>query len=557
METNEARTIKVTFPDKTEVKVPENITLYELSKDFQEKFCSDIIAAKVNNDIRELSYKLEENCFVEFIDYTYEDGMRIYRRSLQFLLVKAVHELFPKRKVVILHSIGNGLYCELQGGTDITEDEAAAIENKMRQLVEQKIPFVKKIVPIEEAREMFVKNGQLDKFRVFEYRKKPYVTLYGCGDLLNYFYGYMVPDTGYLKTFELRYYNKGILLRFPDKKNPYELPQFTELKKLFNIFEEHREWIKILEIEDVGSLNDIIKAGHVEEIIRISEALHEKKIAQIADAIATSGKKKKLILISGPSSSGKTTFAKRLAVQLRVNGLKPVTISIDDYFLNRELTPRDENGDYDFEALEAVDMELFNNHLSALILGEEVETPIFNFQTGRREKSGKKLKLSDDHIILVEGIHGLNEKLTRAIPRELKYKIYLSAITSLNIDNHNRIPSTDIRILRRIVRDVQFRGASPVSTLQRWPSVRRGELKNIFPYQEEADIMFNSSLVYELGTLKVYAEPYLTAIDESYAEYPEAKRLLEFLSYFLPIDSREIPNNSILREFIGGSCFYR
>lgn len=555
MNDNPLSTIKVTFSDNTTADVPEGITLFELSKDYEEKFCSKIVAAKVNNDIRELSYKLDENCFVEFIDYTYDDGMRIFRRSMQFLLVKAVYDLFPKRKLVILHSIGNGLYCELKGGTDVTPEEVQLIQNRMKEIVAQKIPFIKKMMPIEDAREMFIKNGQLDKFKVFEHRKKPYVTVYSCGDLLNYFYGYMVPDTGYLETFELMYYQKGLLLRFPERKNPYELPPLQDYNKLFNVFNEHRSWVKILETEDVGTLNEHVKLGNIGDIIRISEALHEKKIAQIADYVSSDENRKKLLLISGPSSSGKTTFAKRLEVQLRVNGVKPVTISLDDYFLNRDSTPRDENGEYDFESLDAIDVDLFNKHLAQLIAGEEIEVPKYNFHTGYREENGTKLKLADNSIMLVEGIHGLNEKLSTAVPKEFKYKIYLSAITSVNIDDHNRIPSTDIRFLRRIVRDVQFRGFSPVSTIQRWPSVRRGEQKNIFPFQEEADIMFNSSLVYELGVLKTYAEYYLKLIDKSKCEYSEAKRLIEFLSYFLPIGADEIPNNSILREFIGSSCF--
>lgn len=555
MENNSLQMISVTFSDKSVAEVVEGTSLFELSKDYEEKFCSRIVAAKVNNDIKELTYTLDEDCFVEFIDYTYEDGMRIYRRGMQFLFIKAVNDLFPNRKAVILQSIGNGLYCELKGGTDLTEEEVYMIQNRMKELVKLKIPFVKKMMPIEDAREMFMKNGQLDKFKVFEHRKKPYVTVYSCGDLINYFYGYMVPDTSYLETFELKFYQKGLLLLFPERKNPYEIPPQQDYNKFFNVFNEHREWVEILETEDVGTLNEHVKLGRIGDIIRISEALHEKKIAQIADMISTGEQQKKLLLISGPSSAGKTTFAKRLTVQLRVNGIKPVIISLDDYFFNRESTPRDEDGEYDFECIDAIDVELFNHHLTELIAGNEVEVPKFNFHTGSREQHGTKLRLEEDSLMIVEGIHGLNERLSKAVPKSLKYKIYLSAITSVNIDDHNRIPSTDIRFLRRIVRDMQFRGFSPVCTIKRWPSVRRGEQKNIFPFQEEADIMFNSSLIYELGVLRTYAEQYLKLIDKFSPEYSEAKRLLEFLGYFLPIDSKEIPNNSILREYIGGSCF--
>jgi len=548
--------IKITLADGRKIDVPEGTMLLDLSKDFANEYRALIVAAKVDNDIKELTYRLEEPCSVEFIDLTDEDGMRIYRRSLHFLLIKAAHDLFPDRKVIIDHSISKGIYCEIIGKKELTSDEVKRLEQRMAELVEAKIPFIKREVPIDEAREIFIKNNRMDRFQIIEHRKKPYVTMYRCDDLDDYFYGYMVPDTGYLKVFSLKYYPPGLIMLFPEKSNPDVLPEFEEQKKLFNVFSEYTRWGRILGVDTVGELNNIVASGRIGDLIRVSEAIHEKKIAQIADMITGSSHKKRVVLISGPSSSGKTTFAQRLSIQLRVNGVRPVTISLDDYFVDREHTPRDEKGELDFEALESIDVELFNLHLASLISGLEVEVPIFDFPTGRRGNVGRKLKIEEDQILIIEGIHGLNEKLTSTIKREDKFKIYVSALTSMNIDDHNRIPTTDARFIRRIVRDYQFRASSAEDTIKRWPSVRRGETRNIFPFQEEADVMFNSSLIYELGVLKVFAEPLLSKIDRSCREYSEAKRLLEFLGNFLPIDHKEIPNNSIIREFIGGSVFY-
>jgi len=366
----------------------------------------------------------------------------------------------------------------------------------------------------------------------------------------------MVPHTGYVKSFKLINKAPGFILLFPEKRMGFTLPIYTEQPKLFNVFKEYKKWLKILEIENVGALNNIVKDGKISELIRVAEALQEKKFANIVDQITLSKDKKKIILIAGPSSSGKTTSANRLGVQLKVSGLKPVTISLDNYFINRDTTPKDESGEFDFEALEALDVELFNDNLGELIKGREVELPIYNFKLGKRESKGTKRKLGESDVLVIEGIHGLNDKLTASIPEESKFKIFVSALTSLNLDDHNRIPTTDTRVIRRIVRDHQFRGANALSTIKRWSSVRKGEEKNIFPFQENADVFFNSSLVYELGVLKTLAEPLLQEIDQSNEEYSEAKRLLEFLSYFLPIDYKEIPFNSIIREFVGGSCFY-
>ena len=548
--------IKVTMPSGEECHIPQGTSLLELSEQCRDMYRSVIIAAKVDNDIKELSFEPVRDCKVEFIDLTHSDGFRIYQRTICFVLIKAVNDLFPQRKVVIEHSISKGLYCEIQGDKELDEAEVKSIEDRMRELIEARIPFVKRVMPVEEARKIFMDTGRMDRYHAMEHRGKSYVTIYSCDGYDDYFYGYMAPHTGYVSRFKLKYYHPGLVLQYPERTNPGLVPKFSEQKKLFNIFSEFKRWNRILGVENVGALNDIIKSGRINDFIRISEALHEKKIAQIADMIAHSEHKKKIVLISGPSSSGKTTFAHRLSIQLRVNGLKPVTISLDDYFVDRDRTPRDENGELDFEALEAIDVKLFNEHLKGLIKGEEVGIPIFNFPKGCREGICRKLRIDDEQVLVIEGIHGLNPKLTSSVPAESKFKVYVSALTSMNIDNHNRIPSTDTRLVRRIVRDHQFRGSDALTTIKRWPSVRRGEKRNIFPYQEEADIMFNSSLIFELGVLKIYAEPLLAEIDQSNPEYSEAKRLIEFLSYFLPIESGEIPLNSIIKEFVGGSCFY-
>jgi uridine kinase len=554
--TNKNKQIKVIAEPGAELAVESGITLYQLCRDFQSAFKTPIIAAKVDNDIRELGYKLDRDCRVSFIDLTNEDGMRIYRRSLYFILMKATYDLYPDRRVIISHAVSKGLFCEIKDDKDLEPAEVACIEARMHEIADLAIPFKKREISLKDAEDLFEATGRMDRYHAIEHRNKELVTIYNCDGLDDYFYGYMAPDTGYIKVFALKYHAGGLIIMFPDRTAPEVLPEYAEQEKLFNIYLEFKRWGRILEVENVGALNDLIKAGKSTELIRISEALHEKKLASIADMIANSEYKKRIVLISGPSSSGKTTFAQRLSIQLRVNGLKPVTISLDDYFVNRDRTPRDESGEFDFEALEAIDIKLFNRHLKELILGREVELPLFNFTTGSREPVGRKLKINDDNILVIEGIHGLNEKLTSEIPKESKFKIYVSALTSMNIDDHNRIPTTDNRIIRRIVRDNQFRSHDAASTIKRWPSVRRGEEKNIFPFQESADVMFNSSLMVELSVLKTYAIPLLEAIDNHVPEYSEARRLLEFLSYFLPVDCKDVPSNSIMREFIGESCFY-
>lgn len=555
MKTEDKNKIEIFFADGSSKLVQAGISLLELSSSCQKDYISRIVAGKVDNEIKELNHIISSDCRIEFIDMTHSDGMRIYRRSLNFILIKAVKDLFPDREVSISHSISKGNYCEIIGDTGLTSDEVRRIEKRMKQLVSAQIPFVKRIMPVEEANRIFKKSGRIDRLYLIEHRTKPYVTIYNCDGLDDYFYGYMVPHTGYIDKFKLIYYPPGLIVLFPEKTNPGTLPEFEHQKKLFAIFREYKQWGSILGVENAGALNGMVKSNKISDFIKISEALHEKKIAQIADMITHSKQRKRIVLISGPSSSGKTTFAQRLSIQLRVNGLKPLTISLDDYFLDREYTPVDENGDLDFEALESIDVKLFNIHLKDLINNREIEIPVFNFPKGCREWKDRKLKMKDDQILIVEGIHGLNEKLTTAIPRSRKFKIYVSALTSMNIDDHNRIPSTDTRIVRRIVRDHQFRGCNSVDTIKRWSSVRRGEKVNVFPFQGEADIMFNSALIYELGVLKIWAEPLLAEISRTEPQYSEARRLIEFLSYFVPIESKEIPLNSIIREFIGGSSF--
>lgn len=542
--------------NKQRYELEKSTTLLELGKRFAKECTSTIIAARVNNDIKELSFEIKEDAEIDFIDLTDEDGMRIYRRSLYFIFIMAVHDVFPDRKAVISHPMSNGVYCEINGKEELSENDVELVEKRMRQIVAERIPFEKKEISTENARNLYKENGKLDKYEVLEHRQKPYVTFYNCGGYEDYYYGYMVPDTGYIDCFALKYHQPGVVIQFPSKTDPCRLQPFTEQKKLFNVFIEYKKWVRILGVQNVGALNDIVKAGEIGDLIRVSEALQEKKIAQIADKITNHEEEKRIVLISGPSSSGKTTFANRLGIQLRVNGFVPRTISLDNYFVNRDRTPVDEDGEYDYEALEAIDIELFNIHLSELLKGNEVEIPIYNFETGSRESVGKKMVMKENNILVIEGIHGLNDRLTQSVSSEDKYKIYVSALTSMNIDDHNRIPSTDTRVIRRIVRDNQFRGCSAINTINRWPSVRRGEDKNIFPFQENADIMFNSSLVYELCLLKTYAEPLLTKIGPENEKYSEVKRLIEFLSYFLPIDAKDVPNNSIVKEFIGGSCFF-
>lgn len=535
-------------------QVKQGDRIEDLVKSLQNGRKSMIVAAKVHNTLRELTYVFEEDATIEFVDLNTIDGMRIYQRSLLFIFLRASMEIHKNIFVNVQHSLSKGLYCEIEHDIDLSKKDVKEIAKRMQEIVDADEPFMKTSMKKEDAIKMFESYHMTSKVNLLKYRESDSINIYSCGWLQNYFYGYMVPSTGYVKVFDLMKYDNGIILRHPTNFSSDTLPEFHETPKIASIFGESEAWGKILGVSDVASLNDHIVAGKSGEIIRIAEALQEKKIAQIADVIAHSGKR--VILISGPSSSGKTTFANRLKVQLKVNGLHPITMSTDDYFVDRQYTPLDEDGNYDFESIDAVDVEQFNHDLSQLLAGEVVDLPTFDFKEGKRIYTGRQLQIDDDQLIIIEGIHGLNEQFTREIYRKNKFKIYISALTQLNIDHHNRIPTTDTRLLRRIVRDFNYRGHDARGTITQWPSVRKGEEKNIFPYQEDADVIFNSALVYELAILKKHAEPLLEQITNEEAEYSEAKRLLKFLSYVKSIDDDELVMNiSILKEFIGGSAF--
>jgi uridine kinase len=548
--------VTVKFADGDNRQYPAGTTLLAVSREFADRHATEIVAAKVNNDIKDLQTELSGDCTVEFIDIASDNGIRVYLRSLSFVMVTATRDLFPDGEVTVEHSLSKGLYCELNLGREITAEDVAGLEKRMTELIAEDRPFERRSLPRAEAIALFEAAGQKEKVRLLSQLSRENVSIYYCGQHYDYFYGTMTPSTGYLKVFELKYYPPGFILRFPEKDATGRLPAFTDQPKLFKIFQEAEQWGQILRCPYVANLNEFVEAGQAAEIIRIAEALHEKKLAHIADYISENCGRVRVILVAGPSSSGKTTFAQRLNVQLRVNGLRPVPISLDDYFVDRAHTPRDEKGDYDFESIEAIDLDLFNEHLVRILKGEGVKIPTYDFMTGQREYRGRLIQIEPDQPLIIEGIHGLNERLTRAVPRDQKVKIYISALTQLSIDNHNRIPTTDTRLIRRIVRDSQFRSHDALKTLRVWPSVRRGEDRNIFPFQEEADIMFNSALIYELGVLRTCAEGLLGQIGPEHPEYSEAKRLLNFLGYFEPIADDDIPANSLIREFLGRSCFF-
>jgi len=542
------------FEDGSEVLVPYATRLDDFVERYSGYHRGPILAAKFNNSIYELSRPLEWDGNVRFIDITELDGLRIYQRSLILLTNIAIKRLFGEnKKMVVYHSIGRNLYCEIIG-VEITENVIHKIKLEVRKLVNMDLPIEKITVEKNNAIKFFESRGEYDKVKLFRYRKKKTIKLYKLLDYVVYFYGYIVPRTSFVKVFDIKKYNKGFILIHPDPGFPEKTTKFFEIPKLTSIFLEYEKWAEIMGVKSVGDINQIIVEKKIRDLINVAEALHEKKVALIAEQFMNS--RARIILIAGPSSSGKTTFSKRLTLQLRANGLKPVAISLDDYFLDRDKTPLDENGKPDFESIYALDLELFNQSLLNLLKGREVEIPKFDFKSGKRIWVGRKLKVSSDQPLIIEGIHGLNELLTRSIPRELKFKVYVSALTQLNIDDLNRIPTTDTRIIRRMVRDEKFRGHSALDTLRMWPNVRRGEEKYIFPFQEEADVMFNSALVYELAVLKMFAEPLLVQVNNSEPEFSEAMRLLKFLDYFLPITNLDdIPRNSILREFIGMSIF--
>jgi len=535
---------------------PLGTTLGEIAKKLSVDSKRPILGAFVNHRPKPLDYELVKPCLIEFIDYSYRDGQRMYLRTLSFILYASVRNLWPDSRLVIDHAISKGYFCELEGlNKTFTEEDVWLIGDEMRSIIKQNIPIERKMILTETAVTLLETNGLLRKAELYRNYGRLYAPMFYLGDHVNFFYGHMLTSTGCIQNFGIEKYYDGILLRFPIPANTNELEPAIKQDKLFGIFREHKKWAGILKVEDIPRLNAVTKAGRYGNLIKISEALHEKKIGEIATAITNRREKVNIVLVAGPSSSGKTTFSRRLGIQLAVNGLHAIEISVDDFFVNRELTPTDEQGNYDFESLQAIDVPYFNDFLLRLTAGEEVEIPRFNFLLGQRALSGKKLKMEEDNILIIEGIHGLNPDLTPLIDPEKTYRIFVSALTQISIDEHTYIPTTDNRLLRRIIRDSKYRGYDAGTTIHRWPSVRRGEEKHIFPYQENADFMFNSALIYELAVIKKYASPLLKQVKENTPEYSEAVRLLIFNSYFEPIPEEEIPPTSVLREFLGGSSF--
>ena len=537
----------------TVIDVKEGTRICELFREEIEKSNNEIIACRFNNEIKGLNYKIKSNGTIELIDITQKDGMRVYQRGLIYIIGKAFQEICPEALITINYQLYHSMFCEIDN-LNITDEIIEKVNKRVKEIIESNLPIERKTMTKKEAVDFYKKEKTLKGRLQMDLEEKKEITLYYCGNYYNYFYGVMPISTGCIKQYELLKYKNGFLIRYPNRKNPYQLGKFIESPKLFETLSEYDKLHKTLNINTLYKLNQIIKKNEIRDYILMDEALHEKKIAKIADSISNN-KKTKVVLIAGPSSSGKTTFAKRLEIELRLNGLKTKTISVDDYFVERKDTPKDEFGEYDFEAIEAIDTTLLNNDLLKLLNGEEINSPTFNFHTGTKEYLGKTMKLEEDEILIMEGIHCLNDKLTYLIPKEQKFKIYISCLTVLNIDYYNRISTTDTRLIRRIVRDNQFRGYDALHTLKMWASVNRGEARNIFPYQEEADVMFNSSLIYELSVLKDYAMPLLAKIKEDLPEFSEAKRLYTMLSYFEPISKKTIPSNSLLREFVGGSIF--
>ena len=547
-----------------QVKIHDEIRQYEagttyleIAKEYQKEYSHDIVLVTVDGKLQELHKKVNRDCTLNFETTACDSGHKTYKRSMSLLLVKAINDVAEHEnvdKVRIHYSVSKGYYCTIEGNVVLDQQFLDQVEARMHQMVEADLPINKKSVNTDDAIATFARYGMHDKEKLFAYRRVSKVNIYSINEFEDYYYGYMVPSTGYLKYFKLYLYDDGFVLQMPEQKEPEIVPPFEPQNKLFHVLKESTSWGDMQGIETVGALNDRITKGDVRETVLVQEALQEKKIAEIAATIAARPELK-FILIAGPSSSGKTTFSHRLSVQLRACGLVPHPIAVDNYFVEREENPVDENGDFDFECLEAVDVELFNRQLGDLLAGKEVVLPRFNFVTGHKEYGPDVKKLGKNDVLVIEGIHCLNPKLTQSLPDENKFKIYISALTQLNIDEHNRIPTTDGRLLRRIVRDARTRGASVARTINMWPSVRKGEEKNIFPYQEEADVMFNSALIYELAVLKPYVEALLFGVDRKAPEYVEAKRLLKFLDYFVGIGSENVPTNSLLREFIGGGCF--
>lgn len=550
-------TISVTCVNSGTTKtVNKGASLNEVIKEFGVKMKNPILGALVNNVVEELTFLVFHPISVRFIDITHPDGMRMYIRSLSFILYKAVNELFPESNLLIDHAVSKGIFCKVTAPNyDLTPQNVADIKQRMQEIVDADIPFIRIEEETEEVIRKFEAQGLTDKISLLKHRGRNFSSYYKLDGHIDAFYGYLVPSTGILKVFDLNKYFNGLLLQLPQGNNPKKVEPLVVQNKLFEIFQEFSQWIKILDVPNISDLNNSCSNGKSEVLIKVAEALHEKKIGQIADNIGSKNNQVKIILISGPSSSGKTTFAKRLAIHLIVNGMKPLNLSLDNYFVDRDKTPLDENGNHDYEAVEALDIDLFNQNLLALLNGEKVEIPKFSFETGTRFYNGEILHMQPVNVLIIEGIHGLNPLLTSSIPPEVKFKIYVSALAALNIDDHNRVSTTDNRLIRRIVRDYRYRKYSARETISRWPSVRNGEEKHIFPFQEEADTMFNSALLYELAVLKPFAEPILLEVQPNQPEYSEATRLLSFFRYLKPLKPTEIPPTSILREFLGGSSF--
>ncbi|MBU1692622.1 MAG: nucleoside kinase [Verrucomicrobia bacterium] len=556
MSTN-INTITVTLEDGAQVRCAAGTPVAAILPQRRSPQGLEYLGALVNNDGVSLSYPLEVDSQITLLTRADSHGFRIYRRSVCFLLAKAIKELFPEARFAVEHSMSDGFYCsmEMEGKADIAEEQLASLERHMRETVERDVPIERRKIAFTEAVQQFEREKQWDKYNLLRFRNPAKIVTYWCENFSDLAHGPLASGTGALSLFKLIPYPPGFVLQFPERETPKTLSTFEPQPHLFQIFKEHKEWGRILGVNTVGRLNEIIANREIGDFIKIAEAFHEKKIARIADHIHAHKDEIKWILIAGPSSSGKTTFAKRLAVQLRVNGLRPVTISVDNYFVSRDQTPRDENGEADFENIETIDLPLLNEHLAQLDRGDEVERPYFNFEKGDREWKGEKMRIEPDQMVIVEGIHGLNPRMTASVPPAHKFKIYISALTQLNLDSNNRVSTTDNRLVRRLVRDHNYRGNPALMTLNMWPSVRRGEKKWIFPFQQEANIAFNSALDYELAVLKLYVEPLLTEVKPFHPQYAEARRMQDFLSSFLGVSDRLVPPTSLLREFIGRSSF--
>lgn len=550
------KTVMVTVGDVTK-EYPAGTSFETVAADFQKDYDAPIILASANGKLRELNKKITSDCKVDFNTRKGVAGHKTYRRTATFVLIKAIRDIVGQEaleKIKVEFSLGKGIYVNILGKVKVDREFLDKVKARMDELIAADLPIVKESFDLDDAIKLFREEGMRDKERLFKYRRASKVNVYSLDGFYDYYYGYMCPSTGYIKKYDLFPYDEGFVIQLSSRKDPDVLPEFKPQDKLYKTMKESTQWGISLDIETVGALNDKICAGKVEDLVLVSEALQEAKISEIAQDIANR-KGVKFIMIAGPSSSGKTSFSHRLSIQLRAKGLVPHPIALDNYFKNREDTPRDENGKYDFECLGAMDVEGFNNDMRKLLAGETVELPSFNFKIGQREYKGDYMQLNSEDVLVLEGIHGLNEKMSYALPAESKYKIYISALTSLNVDEHNRISTTDTRLLRRMVRDNRTRGTSASGTLAMWQSVRRGEEENIFPFQESADAMFNSALIYELAVLKQFAEPLLFAIEKDDPEYLEAKRLLKFLDYFVSFTCEDVPKNSLMREFIGGSIF--